>query len=120
MIIAKHFEFEAAHQLPDIECYGKCKNLHGHTYKLIVEVNGEVNELGWVINFKDLKKIIHEQVIEKYDHTFLNDFFTVSTAENIVNKIKEDIEIEVSRYGCTLYSITLYETSNSYAKIICE
>lgn len=119
MIIAKYFEFEAAHQLPLKECYGKCSNLHGHTYKLVIEVEGEVNELGWVMNFKDLKQIVNEKVINKYDHSFLNDFFKISTAENIILKIKDDLEPEIVKLNCKLYSIKLYETGNSYAYIKC-
>lgn len=81
MIISKEFTFDAAHQLPDEECYGQCRNLHGHTYRLIVEVVSKINEKGWVMNFKDLKTIVNELFISKYDHWFLNDYYTVSTAE---------------------------------------
>jgi len=119
MIIAKQFEFESAHQLPDVECYGACRNLHGHTYKLTVEVEGEVNSYGWVINFKDLKKVITDNVISKYDHAFLNDFFIVSTAERMLLKIQKDITEPLEKLGVKLYSLKLYETSNSYAYIKC-
>jgi len=52
MIIAKHFEFEAAHQLPKGKIYGACQNLHGHSYKLIIEIEGDISKAGWVINFR--------------------------------------------------------------------
>lgn len=112
IIIAKQFEFEAAHQLPDIECYGKCRNLHGHTYRLIVEIFGEIDDKGWVMNFKDLKNIVKELVIDKYDHVFLNDFFPLSTAEIIAMQIFNDLKFKLN-----IHSITLYETSNSYVRI---
>ena len=54
MIIGKHFEFEAAHSLPNEDIYGVCKNIHGHTYKLIIEIEGTVNNKGWLINCKDI------------------------------------------------------------------
>lgn len=117
--IAKHFEFEAGHQLPDEECYGKCSMLHGHTYKLTVEIEGKINEKGWVINFKDLKKIVNEKVIDKLDHTFLNELIDLPTAENILVWILGMIEVPITLLGCKIKSLTLYETSNSYAKINC-
>lgn len=116
MIIAKHFEFEAGHQLPNIECYGACRNLHGHTYKLTIEIEGIVNEYGWVMNFKDLKAIIKPKVIDVLDHSFINDIIPISTAENIIIWIEKQIKNDIEQFA-KLKSITLYETSNSYAKI---
>jgi len=118
MIIAKHFEFEAAHQLPpEIECYGACRKLHGHTYKLTIEIEGIVNEYGWVMNFKDLKAIVKPKVIDILDHSFLNDTVVLSTAENLILWIEKQIKTDIEVYA-KLKSITLYETSNSYAKLI--
>jgi 6-pyruvoyltetrahydropterin/6-carboxytetrahydropterin synthase len=120
MIIAKHFEFESAHQLPDIPEYGKCRYLHGHTYKLTVEVEGYVNERGWVINFKDLKAIVQTLVIDRLDHQNINNFVDISTAENILLWIERAIRPEIEKLGCGLYSLKLYETSNSYAYLKCK
>ncbi|HDM22763.1 MAG TPA: 6-carboxytetrahydropterin synthase, partial [Methanomicrobia archaeon] len=66
---SKQSFFDAAHRIPDHS--GKCKNLHGHTYKLIVTMEGEVKD-GMVIDFEDMKNIV-DPVIEKYDHSYLND-----------------------------------------------
>lgn len=121
MIIGKHFEFEAAHQLPNEECYGKCRNLHGHTYKLIVEVTGGITEKGWICNFSEIKTIVEEKVIGILDHAFLNDVIAdVTTAENMLEWIRHQIqdEIELNR-GTYLYCLTLYETSKSFAKLYC-
>ena len=119
--IAKHFEFEAAHQLPDQELYGKCRNLHGHTYKLTVEITGEYNpEEGWIVNFSEVKKIVKEQVIDVLDHKFLNDIIEeITTAENILFWIKERIydRITLLAPGIDIVQMTLYETSNSFAKL---
>jgi len=115
MIIAKHFEFEAAHQLMGEE-YGKCNCLHGHTYKLTIGIEGQVNASGWVMNFKDLKQIVNEQVIEKLDHSNLNDILTPSTAENLVGWIYKQINPLVL-YPNKVKFIRLYETSDSYAEM---
>src|SRR3990167_4811953 len=92
MIIAKQFEFEAAYQLPNEECYGACRNLHGHTYKLIIEVEGEIQKEGWVMNFKDLKKEVQDKVINILDHSNINNILQLSTAENIIIWIAEQLK----------------------------
>ena len=67
--ITKKFRFEAAHALYGYD--GKCKNIHGHNYKLFVTVIGvPVNDNsnakeGMVMDFGDLKKIVNTQIIEK-------------------------------------------------------
>ena len=70
--ITKQFTFEAGHALFGYD--GKCRNVHGHSYKLSVTVIGapitEVGhiKLGMVIDFGDLKKIVKEEVVDKFDH----------------------------------------------------
>jgi 6-pyruvoyltetrahydropterin/6-carboxytetrahydropterin synthase len=66
MVIVKEFEFHMAHRLPLHK--GKCRFLHGHTYKLIVYIDNEVNSEGMVIDFGDLKKEIERVVIDRLDH----------------------------------------------------
>lgn len=119
MIIAKEFLFDASHLLPG-EIYGKCSNLHGHTYRLIVEVEGSVNLEGWVCNFTDLKKIVNEKIISFLDHSHLNDLVYLPTAENILFWIFNELHTPISEtLKLKLYSLTLWETPTSYAKIIC-
>ena len=66
--VTKQFNFEAAHALRNYD--GKCKNIHGHSYKMIVEFEGELDENGMVIDLYDVEKIINP-VIEKLDHAFM-------------------------------------------------
>ena len=71
--ITKRFSFEAGHALHGYD--GKCKNLHGHSYKLSVTVIGapitdKTNpKFGMVIDFTDLKRIVTEEIIDKFDHS---------------------------------------------------
>ena len=52
MIIFKHFHFDSAHFLPKVPDGHKCKEVHGHTYKLTLEFEGELDpEMGWLIDF---------------------------------------------------------------------
>lgn len=73
--IAKEFSFDMAHMLDGHD--GKCKNLHGHTYKLQVEVTGELVESGaksgMVIDFSDLKAVVKREILDKMDHAFIFD-----------------------------------------------
>ena len=120
MIIAKEFSFDSSHQLPDEECYGKCRNLHGHTYKLIIKIQGIVNEKGWVINFSDLKKIVNEKVISVLDHNHINNIIPLSTAENIALWIEGEIMYDIEQLGAKLHSIVLWETPTSYVEFVCS
>ena len=70
--ITKQFSFETGHALYGYD--GKCKNVHGHSYKLSVTVSGKpisdnTNvKFGMVIDFGDLKKIVKEEIVDVFDH----------------------------------------------------
>ena len=122
--------FSSAHRLfnPEFsdekndEIFGKCNNpnWHGHNYTLEVVVKGEVNpQTGYVIDLKELKRIIHEYVIDKIDHKNLNadvDFMrgVIPTAENIALSVWRQLsdKLPVGK----LHSVKIYETENNYAE----
>lgn len=124
--VTKIFEFEAAHRLPDYD--GACKNLHGHSYKLEVEVSGYTDKVtGMIIDFKIFKKIVEDAVLYKYDHSNLNDFFSMPTAENMVVSIAKNLS-EIINFiqpgkpskgfsGMSVVRVRLWETSTSYAEV---
>lgn len=70
--ITKQFSFETGHALYGYD--GKCKNVHGHSYKLSVTVIGKPIgdssnvKFGMVIDFSDLKKIVKEEIVDVFDH----------------------------------------------------
>ena len=65
----KDMQFAAAHYIPS-EQAGKCRRLHGHTYFANITVAGdELDESGFLVNFADLKRLIHD----RFDHAVLND-----------------------------------------------
>ncbi|WP_239845849.1 6-carboxytetrahydropterin synthase QueD [Shewanella sp. Isolate11] len=71
--IYKEFTFESAHKLPNVPADHKCGRLHGHSYRVRIHLTGEPNEqLGWFIDFGDLKKIF-KPIYEQLDHRYLND-----------------------------------------------
>ena len=114
--VTKLFTFDACHHLPHYE--GACHNLHGHTYKLEVTVTGQVitdktnPKCGMIIDFKDLKKVVNEAVVDKYDHANLNDFFENPTAEIMVEHIGVEI-IKALPKGVSLVSVKLWEKIDS-------
>ena len=117
--VTKIFKFEACHNLPHYE--GACHNLHGHSYKLEVTVGGTVEtstdnpKCGMIVDFKDLKKIVNEVAVDKYDHSYLNDYFPNPTAEVMVKQIATDIISRLPR-NVYLVSCKLWETDTSYAE----
>lgn len=117
--ICKTFNFEAAHQLPDEKCYGKCSRLHGHSYKLEVKLTGEKNGKGWVVNFSDIKVIVKEY-LDDLDHTLLNETFEVPTAENMIGVITMDLAalLQTLDESGNFKSITcrLWETPTCWAE----
>ncbi len=115
--VGRHFEFEASHKLPNEEQYGACSNLHGHRYELDIELEGEVTNDGWVCNFSELKEIVQVNVLDKFDHGYLNDYFKIPTAENIVIYIDRVLSKELESKEFKLSRIRLYETRNCYVEI---
>lgn len=82
MIVAREFDFEASHQLPNHP--GKCRRLHGHGYRLRVACEAAVEPVsGLAIDFGEIKRVVAEQVLEALDHTHLNDLLALPSAENL-------------------------------------
>lgn len=107
LIISKTFEFDSAHFLPNYD--GKCKNLHGHRFKLEVSIIGGINnETGMVIDFGDIKAVVEDEIIKIFDHDVINHMLLNPTAENMVIWIWKKLEDKFR-----LYCIKLYETPNS-------
>ncbi|MDX2360477.1 MAG: 6-carboxytetrahydropterin synthase [Crocinitomicaceae bacterium] len=119
MKVCRRETFNAAHRLfrsdwddaKNLAVFGKCShpNYHGHNYALEVWLEGEIDpETGFVIDLKVLKEIIHEEIIERFDHRNLNldceEFATLNpTTENIAvviwdllrTKIDQRFKLEV-------------------------
>ncbi len=130
--IIRKEHFNAAHKLwrndwsdeKNEEVFGKCanKNWHGHNFNLIVTVKGIPNpETGFVINLKDLSKIIKTEVVDIFDHKNLNldvDCMKdiLASTENMVIKIWEILELPILNAGGILAKIRLEETENNFVE----
>ena len=100
LYISREFTFDAAHKIVDYQ--GKCENLHGHTYKLIVTVQGELKRDGMVLDFSILKKIVEENIISVLDHKYLNELFEQPTTEIIAQWIFDKLSQAMKEYQCNL------------------
>jgi 6-pyruvoyltetrahydropterin/6-carboxytetrahydropterin synthase len=138
--ITKQFSFETGHALYGYD--GKCKNVHGHSYKLSVTVIGKpitdkTNvKYGMVIDFGDLKKIVREEIVDVFDHaTVFNkntphielanelkqrDHHVIlvdyqPTSENMVIDFAKKIQDRLP-FDIQLHSLRLQETESSFAE----
>lgn len=137
--ITKEFRYEGAHALPGYD--GKCRNIHGHSYVLYVTVKGETRtngegdpaKEGMIVDFKVLKGIVEENIIDVLDHALLlrrgtplanelaQEYPNIilvdfqPTSENMITWfaeiLKEKLPAEIE-----LFSLRLYETATSYAE----
>ncbi len=127
--ITRRERFSAAHRLfnpaltnkENETIYGPCANpnWHGHNYTLWVTIRGEVNpETGYMVDLKQISRIIRNKVIVKLDHKNINmevDFMVgqfVST-ENLAMGIWKELEPSMTDLGIELHSVKLQETENN-------
>lgn len=138
--ITKQFTFEAGHALYGYD--GKCKNLHGHSYKLFVTVIGSPIsdpknvKYGMVLDFGDLKKIVNEEIVDVFDHATVFNKNTPHvelakelgdrghsvllvdyqpTSEMMVLDFAQKIKTRLPKQT-KLFSLKLQETETSYAE----
>lgn len=138
--ITKQFTFETGHALYGYD--GKCKNVHGHSYKLSVTVIGNPItdtsnvKYGMVIDFGDLKKIVREEIVDVFDHATVFNRNTPHielanelkqrghhvilvdyqpTSENMVIDFADKIQLRLPK-NVQLHSLKLQETETSFAE----
>lgn len=128
--ITRQVHFNSAHRLHNpsksqrwnVEKYGLCTNphWHGHNYVLEVTVRGEPDpETGYIMDLGELKRILHEAVVDKCDHRNLNDEVpflrgVIPSTENLVIAFWNEIEPHIKTGR--LYCVRLYETPRNFAE----
>jgi 6-pyruvoyltetrahydropterin/6-carboxytetrahydropterin synthase len=132
MKIAKEFRWEMGHRLSFHD--GKCKNLHGHSYNMLVEFEGLLDANGMMIDYFDVKEII-SPIVEKLDHAFmvydkdteliealtkLKSNFTLvpyqPTAENICHYFLNQIKMQNFPERIRAIKVRIFETESTYAE----
>lgn len=138
--ITKEFTFETGHALYGHD--GKCKNIHGHSYKLSVTVLGnpvlDCNDpkFGMIMDFSDLKKIVKEEIVDRFDHATIfnkntphielaNNLKSLGhnvvlvdyqpTSEMLVTDFADKIKNRLPK-NIKLFSLKLRETASCYAE----
>lgn len=110
-------DFSAAHSLP--RHTGKCKNLHGHTYRVDIVVEGEKKaDTECVADFSEVKALV-EEVIDLVDHKHLNEIIAYPTSENIALFLRAEFEkkFKDSNFGVTLDSIKIWEGKDKWVMV---
>jgi 6-pyruvoyltetrahydropterin/6-carboxytetrahydropterin synthase len=127
--LTRRERFSAAHRLYQLgisdeenqKKYGQCANpsWHGHNYVIWVTIKGDVqDDLGYVVDMKEISKILKQKVIDKLDHKNINievEFMKdkIASTENIAIGIWNEIVGDIKLLGVTLHSIKLEETENN-------
>jgi 6-pyruvoyltetrahydropterin/6-carboxytetrahydropterin synthase len=133
--ISRDVHFCAAHKLyneswskeKNEEIFGACanENWHGHNFDMTVTIKGEVDpDTGFVMNFKTLKKIINEEVLDKVDHKNLNldvEFMQgkLTSCENLIVEIWKILSPKIQEATdnrVALHSLKIKETNKNYAE----
>jgi 6-pyruvoyltetrahydropterin/6-carboxytetrahydropterin synthase len=126
--LTRKCEFSASHYYYDPELsaeenrriFGKCSNLngHGHNYTLEVTVKGDVDsKTGFVMDLKDLKEILNQEVLEAFDHRHLNKELpefakAIPTTENVAIAIWNRLKNQLST--ARLHRVRLYESDDLF------
>lgn len=135
MKISKEFRWEMGHRIPLHQ--GPCRNVHGHSYRMFVELEGEPLDTGMIMDFSDLNLLI-KPILEEFDHSFLcsdNDKELIeflkkmglkhtivkyyTTVENICMDLFERIKKKIIEKNCSnikRLTIRIHETPNAYAE----
>lgn len=124
--VTKFFDFESAHHLENYK--GKCSNIHGHSYRVAVTFSGnQLDEIGMLIDFHRIKILATKYIIDKYDHTDLNQSMPMvtslgknPTAENMAESFFHSFEdaiagIETYQRNVVVDNVKVWETKDSYA-----
>lgn len=129
LTVTRTIHFCAAHRLyndswdesQNRDVFGKCSNEggHGHNYTLKISVTGPLNkESGMVVNVTELRDILQREIFDKLDHRDLDrevDFLKgkVSTMENLVVKIAENLKNPLNNLGVKLVKLELNESDKN-------
>jgi len=130
MLVTKRVEFSASHvsrnpilsDRENEELFGAAANPHGHGHNYVIDVTVEGDPdpvTGMVLDLKKLKEVVNREVIQTYDHRFLNHEVTpfdhvVPTVENIAIDIWHRLAPHISEVGGQLHGIRVYETDDLY------
>ncbi len=109
--LIKEYRFEAAHRLPHVPAGHKCARLHGHSFRLELEVHGPVDEhTGWFIDFGVLDELVMP-LVAQLDHHCLNEITGLEnpTSENLARFVWQRVKPALP----SLVAVIVWETSDA-------
>lgn len=104
MIITKEVEIDMGHRLPNHK--GRCRNPHGHRYKIEVGIGGPLNEDGMIIDFSLLKEFMNKEIDETLDHGFM-----ISSDDEYI-----ELFMEMKNNGLKIVVVDFIPTAENMAK----
>lgn len=111
MQLFKEFRIEAAHLLPNLPENHKCRRLHGHSFRILVKIEGDVEPVqGWVMDFADISRAF-QPIFNELDHHYLNEIAGLEnpTSENLARWIWRKLKPGLP----SLFSVQIKETCTS-------
>lgn len=131
--IGKEYHWEMSHRLQFYN--GLCKNIHGHSYKMILELEGEADDDGMLLDFYKIDEIV-KPILNEYDHSFViykndievlqflteNGFRSIvldfnTTVENLAKHFANLLKSKFSQFeNIDFIYIKIYETYDAYAE----
>jgi 6-pyruvoyltetrahydropterin/6-carboxytetrahydropterin synthase len=109
MRIRKEFAFQAAHLLPNVRDDHQCRQLHGHSYRVILHVDGDIDsQMGWVMDLAEIKRVF-QPLLNRLDHHYLNDILGLEnpTMESVAAWIWRELLPSLPQ----LVEVEIFETS---------
>jgi 6-pyruvoyltetrahydropterin/6-carboxytetrahydropterin synthase len=111
MHIFRAFTIEAAHRLPNVPQGHKCSRLHGHSFRIELQISGDVDaHSGWIMDFADVKAAF-QPTYDRLDHHYLNEISGLEnpTSENLARWIWDQLKPTLP----LLSKVTVHETCTS-------
>ena len=105
-------EISSAHKL-SLPYESPCNELHGHNYKIELEIFGVLNKNGMIIDFSIIKK-----ELKKLDHKYLNEIIENPTVENIAYRLLDQFKELEDYKNISKIIIRIWEDTNSYAELV--
>lgn len=119
MIITKTFTFDSAHYLPHVPAGHKCGRMHGHTYRVTIEISGAPGAAtGWLCDFADIAAA-WKPIEDAVDHRLLNEVEGLDnpTSEALAPWLLRRFRAGFKPHGCELLALTLHESCTTTCRV---
>jgi len=114
--ISKEYTFSASHILDWLPNSHPCSRLHGHNYRVLVELQGDLNPQGFVIDYHDIDAIMKPWIENNWEHRHLNDSISIPTSEHLARLMWDLMYVHLGEErGKLLHRVGVSETEKTWA-----